>query len=60
MFLSHAGEQKRIFVDYIHETLQDRGITSFLDEHSLERGDESTEQMDAALEAANVGEEDLF
>ena len=58
MFLSHAGEQKRIFVDYLHDSLQNKGIESFLDEYSLMHGHNSWEQINEALDAADVGEED--
>ena len=38
VFLSHAGEQKKVFVDFLYQALIEEGITVFMDEPSLVPG----------------------
>ena len=57
VFLSHAGEQKKDFVDLMHAWLTEvHRLKCFLDEHSLRRGDFSWEQMEKSLRLAAVGQ----
>jgi hypothetical protein len=58
VFISHAGEQKAM-VDFLHEKLEKdqpglRGLV-FLDEHSLQQGDEAMEKIYHSLRDAFVG-----
>ena len=56
VFLSHAGEQKKIFVDILYHALTYERIPVFLDEYSLVPGTPgSWERIVEALEAAAVG-----
>ena len=55
-FLSHAGAQKRIFVDYVYRDLREvPGAHPFLDEFDIQSGTQSWEQIERALEEAPVG-----
>ena len=55
-FLSHAGAQKRIFVDYMyHDLTEVPGAAPFLDEPDLRGGKRSWNQIERALEEAPVG-----
>ena len=56
VFLSHAGEQKRCFVDYLREFLDREEVSHFLDEYSLQPGDKAWPTIVQALEGAAVGE----
>ena len=57
VFLSHAGEQKKDFVDLIHAWLTEvYRLKCFLDEHSLRRGDYAWLQMEKSLRLASVGQ----
>ena len=56
VFLSHAGEQKKIFVDHIHTAFRGTGIQVFMDQHELHYGDEAPEEMRRAASEATVGE----
>jgi hypothetical protein len=61
VFVSHAGEQKKLLVDIISETLQRdhpalRGQV-FVDERSLRGGDDAMREMYESLRDACVGEE---
>ena len=55
VFLSHAGEQKRIFVDFVYEALKEEGVAVFMDESSLRCGDTAWPTITAALQGACVG-----
>jgi hypothetical protein len=55
VFLSHAGAQKRIVVDYLHSSFKDSGISVFLDQHALESG-RTREDVRNAVDGASVGE----
>jgi hypothetical protein len=55
VFLSHAGAQKRIFVDYIYSSFTGSGIRVFLDQHSLELG-RTQDDMRSAVGRCSVGE----
>jgi hypothetical protein len=55
VFLSHAGAQKRIFVDYIYSSFTGSGISVFLDQHSLDYG-RAQEDMRSAVAGCCVGE----
>ena len=55
VFLSHAGEQKREFVDLIRSHLKSQGVEAFLDEHALQQGQRNATAMEAALRKAPVG-----
>jgi hypothetical protein len=55
VFLSHAGPQKRIFVDYIHASFTGSGISVFLDQHSLDYG-RTQADMYSAVDGCCVGE----
>ena len=56
MFLSHAGEQKKVFVDFLYHVLTEEGISVFMDEPSLVPGDPNAwDSIVEALEAAAVG-----
>ena len=55
-FLSHAGAQKRIFVDYVNRDLREvPGAHPFLDEFGLQSGINSWDQIERALAEAPVG-----
>ena len=56
VFISHAGEQKKGFVDVLYHALTEEGISVFVDEHSLVPGTpEAWESIIEALTAAAVG-----
>ena len=55
VFLSHAGEQKWIFVDHVYEALREEGVVVFMDESSLRCGDTAWPTILAALHGASVG-----
>jgi hypothetical protein len=57
VFLSHAGEQKPVFVDCLHTILTNVGakVSVFMDEHSLEPGDHGWDEIDAAANTAHLG-----
>ena len=56
MFLSHAGEQKKVFVDFLYSVLTEEGISVFMDEPSLTPGtSESWQSIVEALRSAAVG-----
>ena len=55
VFLSHAGQQKRIFVDHVYEALREEGVAVFMDESSLRLGDTAWLTITAALQGAVVG-----
>jgi hypothetical protein len=51
VFISHAGEQKYVFVDFLKQDFATRypDVKVFLDEYSLEPGEGAAEQMHSAL-----------
>ena len=55
--ISHAGEQKRVFVDFLYEAFQERLplVKVFLDEYSLPKGGDAPPTIHAALQDAFVG-----
>ena len=56
VFLSHAGEQKKIFVDVLYHVLTEEGMSVFMDEHSLAPGTpEAWQSIVGALNSAAVG-----
>ena len=55
VFLCHAGEQKRIFVDYINHALLAEEIAVFMDEDSLRLGDTASQEIFACLKTVPVG-----
>jgi hypothetical protein len=55
VFLSHAGAQKRIFVDYIYSSFTGSGTSVFLDQQSLEYG-RTQADMRSAVDGSCVGE----
>ena len=56
VFLSHAGEQKKDFVDLIYAWLTEvHQLKCFLDEHDLRPGDQAWLQMEKSLRLASVG-----
>jgi hypothetical protein len=55
VFLSHAGAQKRIVVDYIYSSFAGSGISVFLDQHSLQFG-RTQDDMRGAVDSCCVGE----
>lgn len=57
VFLSHAGEQKREHVDCVHTIAKYilPGVSVFLDQHSLEFGDDADPEMTKAMNEAAVG-----
>ena len=56
VFLSHAGEQKKEFVDTVCTLLTEvHSIRTFVDEHELQPGDAAWPAMEAALREAAVG-----
>jgi hypothetical protein len=57
VFISHAGEQKRGFVSFLHAELERRcGVPVFMDELSLQPGHHGWSSIVHALENAAVGE----
>ena len=55
VFLSHAGEQKQIFLDFLYEALKEEGVDVFMNESSLRCGDTAWPTILAALHGASVG-----
>jgi hypothetical protein len=56
VFICHAGEQKKDFVDTVRTLLKDvHKLNVFLDEHSLLIGDHARDKMHEGLESAFVG-----
>jgi hypothetical protein len=57
VFLSHAGEQKRDFVDFLESRFKTYhpAVNVFLDEYSLPKGGEAMDGICAALRDACVG-----
>lgn len=55
VFLCHAGEQKRIFVDYLFHALREEGVAAFMDEESLQLGNCASKQIFERLGTAKVG-----
>jgi hypothetical protein len=57
VFISHAGEQKRGFVDFLLKEFKDLhpALEVFVDEHSLDKGGNALPAMNAALGDAFVG-----
>lgn len=56
VFLSHAGEQKKVLVDFLYNVLTEEGISVFMDEPSLVPGtSESRKSIVEALRLAAVG-----
>jgi hypothetical protein len=57
VFISHAGEQKPEFVEFLREKFQQSypTVEVFVDEHSLDVGDEALKKIVAALGEAFVG-----
>ena len=56
VFLSHAGEQKKVFVDSLYHVLTEEGISVFMDEPSLVPGTpEAWDSIVEALQTAAVG-----
>jgi hypothetical protein len=60
LFLCHAGEQKRCFVDFLRARLESRypGVRFFLDEYAMKPADGAMEEIHAALGDALVGASD--
>jgi hypothetical protein len=56
VFLSHAGSQKRDFVDQIFGWFNDGPINVFMDQHSLPYGCKAEEVMEKAVHEVCVGE----
>lgn len=55
VFISHAGEQKKVFVDVLHSFLEIEGISSFVDEYDLVPGNKNWAAIEKALKEATVG-----
>ena len=55
VFLSHAGEQKKVIVDYLYHALKEENIPVFMDEHSLVPGTAGWDSVIAELCNAAVG-----
>ena len=56
VFISHAGEQKKEFVNVLNLALAEEGIYPFVDEHSLEPGTpEAWDNIVETLKTAAVG-----
>jgi hypothetical protein len=55
VFISHAGEQKRGFVDFLVAAFPPP-LKVFLDEYTLEAGNDAMPAIDASLKDALVGE----
>jgi hypothetical protein len=58
VFISHAGEQKHRFVDFLREGFEDRygtDVKVFVDEYDLKPGDAALQRMHTALGDAFVG-----
>jgi hypothetical protein len=64
VFLSHAGEQKKTFVDCLHQLLVREGrrgtqrnqcINVFLDQHSLEAGNNAWAAIEEKAQTCLVG-----
>jgi hypothetical protein len=58
VFLSHAGEEKREFVDFLWQEFGNcyPSMDVFLDEYSLPPGEKAMDNIHAALSDAFVGE----
>lgn len=52
VFISHAGQQKDTFAVHLRRELQRRGISVFLDERDMRRGQHATSRMKAACTGA--------
>jgi hypothetical protein len=58
VFICHAGEQKKDFVDTLRTLLKDvHKLSVFLDEHNLLVGDHARDKMRDSLETASVGKQ---
>jgi hypothetical protein len=57
VFISHAGEQKRGFVDFLRKEFNDRhaALEVFVDQYSLKMGGSAMPAIEAALGDAFVG-----
>ena len=55
VFLSYAGEQERMFVEFLYHYLREEGVTVFVDEQSLVPGESGWNSIVAALNEAAVG-----
>jgi hypothetical protein len=57
VFISHAGEEKRGFVDFLLADFNKRypALTVFVDDYSLKVGGDAMSAMSAALQDAFVG-----
>jgi hypothetical protein len=58
VFISHSGEQKRGFVDFLEAEFANRypDVKVFLDEYCLKPGDHALKEIHAAMQDAHVGE----
>jgi hypothetical protein len=58
VFISHAGEQKAVFVDMLHEAFRQRypALKVFVDERSLQGGGDAMQGIFDSLADAYVGE----
>jgi hypothetical protein len=58
VFISHAGEQKHDFVDFVKKGFEDHyaNVKAFVDEYDLQPGDAAMEEMHKHLGDAFVGE----
>lgn len=54
VFISHAGPQKDVFAVHLRRELQRHGISAFLDERSIMRGEHSEARMQAACTGAKL------
>jgi len=54
VFISHAGQQKDCFAVHLQRELQRHGISAFLDERDIKRGQHSASRMKAACIGAKL------
>jgi hypothetical protein len=62
IFLSHAGPDKRDFVDFLYTLLKEAllSVNVFLDQHSLKYSSVAAERMEKAVHEACVGKTCLW
>jgi hypothetical protein len=55
VFISHASEDKRRFVDALEAALRERGVTCWYDSHEVQLGDDFVRKMNEGLAGARYG-----
>ncbi|CAL8107428.1 unnamed protein product [Prunus armeniaca] len=55
VFLSFRGEDtRRTFTDHLYCTLKDNGVTAYIDENELPRGENISEELKQAIEQSRI------